>query len=129
MRHDLEPGIIKRREDGKQVCQLAQQHHVPRGCLCKPTKGARGRLSCKVRDVGEPEKEIEVVTAHREDFLGGEFFFEGAGADGGDLLVEPRRGRAVLFDAGTRHGLRPVVSGERVALNIWFTRAPEAAED
>jgi len=72
------------------------------------------------------------------DFGGGEFFFEGPAEGGphdvldeasGEHLLRPSVGRAVFFDSGERHGLRPVTSGERLALNIWFTQDATAAED
>ena len=71
MRHDLEPGLVYRREGWELEPELAQQHHVPRVCLGKPAKGAGGWCSREVYDVGEPEEEIQVVAAHREHFLGG----------------------------------------------------------
>eukprot|EP00927_Polykrikos_kofoidii_P071576 TRINITY_DN67834_c0_g1_i1.p1 TRINITY_DN67834_c0_g1~~TRINITY_DN67834_c0_g1_i1.p1 ORF type:complete len:880 (+),score=105.26 TRINITY_DN67834_c0_g1_i1:154-2640(+) len=79
------------------------------------------------------------LSTHGEDFTGGEFFISG-GKGPGDAVVEdedgdqlnlvrPRRGRAVIFGACEEHGLRRVLSGERLALNIWFTRDAASAED
>ncbi|CAE7392237.1 P3h1 [Symbiodinium sp. CCMP2456] len=64
------------------------------------------------------------------DFEGGDFFFEVEGASGeSQEVVSPRAGNAALFRASERHGLRTVLRGARLALNIWFTRDPSAAED
>ena len=76
------------------------------------------------------------LSSQGEDFEGGDFFFEAEGASGASgasgeslELVSPRMGNAALFRASERHGLRGVLRGARLALNIWFTRDPDAAED
>lgn len=52
---------------------------------------------------------------------GGSFVFE----DG--IVVKPRNNRAVLFFGGTRHGVEPVISGERHAvLMAFWHRIPTA---
>ena len=76
------------------------------------------------------QRHISVViwlSSQGEDFEGGDFFFQGAGGSG--EVVQPRAGCAALFKAEEPHGLREVVRGSRLALNIWFTRDPNAAED
>ena len=49
-----------------------------------------------------------------KDLKGGSFVFE----DG--VVVRPRRNRAVLFYGGTRHGVEPVLEGERRAVLMAF---------
>ena len=69
------------------------------------------------------------LSSQGEDFEGGEFFFQGAGQSEAEEVVRPRAGNAALFRADEPHGLRGVVRGARLALNVWFTRDPGAAED
>ncbi|CAJ1417520.1 unnamed protein product [Effrenium voratum] len=61
--------------------------------------------------------------AQGEDFQGGDFFF----AEGPTL--RPQAGHGVIFSSEELHGLKEVTQGMRVALNVWFTRDPAAAED
>ena len=78
------------------------------------------------------KRHISVViwlSSQGEDFDGGEFFFQGARSGDPAEVVMPRAGSAALFTAEEPHGLREVVRGARLALNIWFTRDPSAAED
>ncbi|KAG2446021.1 hypothetical protein HXX76_000623 [Chlamydomonas incerta] len=62
------------------------------------------------------------------DFGGGDFRFQ----DGPEpLRVSPRAGRMVAYTADARnvHCVEPVAWGERVALTLWFTLEPAAAEE
>lgn len=59
--------------------------------------------------------------ARTKGLKGGSFVFE----DG--ITIRPRDNRAVLFFGGTRHGVEPVIEGERIAnlMAIW-DRVPTA---
>lgn len=41
-----------------------------------------------------------------------------------DALLQPRRGRLVLFDSDERclHRVEPVTAGDRFLLSVWFQR-------
>lgn len=62
--------------------------------------------------------------AQTRDLKGGSFIFE----DG--IIIRPRNNRAVMFFGGTRHGVEPVVEGERrsVLMAFWH-RIPTAYEE
>ena len=55
------------------------------------------------------------------DFAGGLFAFNDPDAD---RLVEPVAGRLIVFDSGFEnlHQVRPVFSGDRLLLSVWYNR-------
>ena len=59
-----------------------------------------------------------------EDFWGGHFAFNDPDRD---LLIEPIAGRLLTFSSGfdNPHQVRPVQSGERVVLSVWFSCASD----
>lgn len=89
--------------------------HVDRANVSSYDYSAVLYLNSKASDGGE-------VTA---DFEGGDFAFVD---EAGDEVIEPRRGRLLLFPSGFEHlhRVRHVTRGTRVVLAQWWTLNPKA---
>jgi len=63
--------------------------------------------------------DISAILYLNDDFEGGQLAFLD---EHSDFLIEPSTGRAVLFHSCDRniHQVRPVVSGHRLGINVWF---------
>ena len=52
-----------------------------------------------------------------DNFEGGEIIFPKLGIE-----RKPKKGSAVIFPSHLEHGVKPVVSGRRYSMNIWYTK-------
>jgi len=71
-----------------------------------------------------PEYDVSALlylSTNRRDFTGGLFAFNDSDCD---RLVEPTDGRLIAFCSGfdNLHQVRPVLTGERFVLSIWYSR-------
>jgi hypothetical protein len=92
--------------------------------------GAEGHHSrhadnCRQNEQGDwvanhtPHHDVSAICYLNDEFDGGEIFFEQA-----RMTVKPRRGLLLVFpsDAEHAHEVRPVRSGVRYTMPIWFTK-------
>ena len=85
---------------------------------------ADGTFAPHVDKANQSEYDISALlylSTSGEDFTGGLFAFNDADCD---RLVEPRAGRLLAFTSGFEnlHQVRPVHTGERLVLSVWFRR-------
>jgi predicted 2-oxoglutarate/Fe(II)-dependent dioxygenase YbiX len=71
-----------------------------------------------------PQRDVSAIFYLNDAFEGGELFFEGLG-----LTIRPKRGLMVAFpsDAEHVHEVKPVRTGVRYTLAIWFTKQERRA--
>jgi len=90
---------------------------------------ASGTYAPHVDMANQPEYRISALlylSSAGSDFTGGHFCFNDADSD---RLVRPLAGRLLSFPSGFEnlHQVRPVLSGDRLVLSVWF-RATESNE-
>jgi PKHD-type hydroxylase len=60
---------------------------------------------------------ITVQLSDPEDYEGGELIIN----NGGELVMDKKQGRAILFPSYMMHGVKPVTKGTRYSLVVWIT--------
>jgi hypothetical protein len=71
-----------------------------------------------------PQRDYSVLAYLNDDFEGGELVFENQG-----VAIRPKTGLVVAFPSSQDylHAVRPVKSGSRYSMPMWFTRDPSFA--
>lgn len=69
-------------------------------------------------DMIQPRK-LSVSVLLNDDYEGGEFEINDAGDQNNPSIIEPRKGRAIVFPSFIPHRVRPVIKGIRRSLVVW----------
>lgn len=113
------------------VCRTSQKKSdEKRVDLSHPVHGDNCLLdtsgACEKRKPAYTWRDYSAIVYLNDQFDGGEFIMTDATARQVTLEVKPRCGRLVSFSAGADclHGVKPVMSGRRCAVALWFTHDP-----
>ena len=110
------------------ACRITRKKLVEAGSILSwLSEAASDRIAFRYWDAhcdkaNNFEYDISVLLYLNSDFLGGEFVFMD---DNIDRIVQIKAGRLLLFDStiSNIHRVERVLSGNRIALSIWYSCA------
>ncbi|XP_074659759.1 prolyl 3-hydroxylase 2-like isoform X2 [Tubulanus polymorphus] len=80
-------------------------------------------FTCRKELPAYTQRDYSALLYLNEDFEGGEFIFAHRNLST-QVLVKPKCGRLVGFNAGVYHGVKAVLKGQRCAIAMWYTLDP-----